>query len=287
MDNPFFNYLTPQLFPGQLRNQRQVSLGSLIRPYPHYGPLYEIGNHWRGRALSFARIEGAEDVQPRLQLPVRLRVHPREAADQQLQRSSTIFANTFRWQDSNQPRHRVTAAGTWDLPFGKGRPFSAMLRGRWMRQSAVGSWQACGRYSTGAFVRFGNLIANGNPCLDNPTPERWFDTSAFSRLPANTYVIRTNPMQYDCLTGRRFSQLDATLTKDFAVTESVRVELKMAAYNATNSLNRAGPNTDINSSQFGTGAVPGHARVQLRRADSGTRQHHRTGRWNSGLKIRF
>ena len=43
VDNPFFNYLTPQLFPGQLRNQRQVSLGSLIKPYPHYGPLYEIG----------------------------------------------------------------------------------------------------------------------------------------------------------------------------------------------------------------------------------------------------
>ena len=27
VDNPFFNYLTPELFPGQLRNQRQVSLG--------------------------------------------------------------------------------------------------------------------------------------------------------------------------------------------------------------------------------------------------------------------
>ena len=81
-------------------------------------------------------------------------------------------------------------------------------------------------------------------------------------------------MQYDCLTGPKFSQLDATLTKDFAVTERVRMELKMAAYNATNSLNRAGPNTDINSSQFGTGSLPGHAGGQLRRANSGTRQHH-------------
>jgi hypothetical protein len=167
------------------------------------------------------------------------------------------FSNTFRWQDSNQPRHRITAAGTWDLPFGKGRP----LLGDASRivDAAIGGWKLAGvwTYSTGAFVRFGNLIANGSPCLDNPTPGRWFNTDAFSRLPANTYVLRTNPLQYDCLTGPRFSQLDATLTKDFAVTERVRVELKMAAYNATNSLNRAGPNTDINSSQFGTALFQG------------------------------
>ena len=59
--------------------------------------------------------------------------------------------------------------------------------------AAIGGWKLAGvwTYSSGAFVRFGNLIVNGNPCLDNPTPERWFDTDVFSRLPANTYVIRT------------------------------------------------------------------------------------------------
>ena len=112
------------------------------------------------------------------------------------------FANTFRWQDSNQPRHRLTAAGTWDLPFGKGQEACRQTHLEAV-DAAIGGWKLAGvwTYSTGAFVRFGNLIANGNPCLDNPTPERWFDTSAFSRLPANTYVIRSNPMQYDCLTG--------------------------------------------------------------------------------------
>ena len=35
--NPFFNYLTPDKFPGQLRNQQQISLGSLLKPYPQYG----------------------------------------------------------------------------------------------------------------------------------------------------------------------------------------------------------------------------------------------------------
>jgi hypothetical protein len=34
--NPFYNYLTPDKFPGQLRNLATVSLGSLLVPYPQY-----------------------------------------------------------------------------------------------------------------------------------------------------------------------------------------------------------------------------------------------------------
>jgi hypothetical protein len=39
--NPFYQYLTPELFPGPLRNQRTVSIGSLLKPYPQYGTLTE------------------------------------------------------------------------------------------------------------------------------------------------------------------------------------------------------------------------------------------------------
>lgn len=256
VDNPFFNYLTPQQFPGQLRNQRQVSLGSLLRPYPQYGPLYTIGNVGAGERYQSLELKAQKMYSQGYNLLFAY-VYIREKLQINNFNDLDYFSNTFRWQDSNQPRHRITAAGTWDLPFGKGRP----LLGDASRvvDAAVGGWKVAGvwTYTTGAFVRFDNLIANGNPCLDNPSPDRWFDKNAFSRLPANTYVIRSNPMQYDCLTGPRFSQLDATLTKDFAVTEKVRVELKMAAYNATNSLNRAGPNTDINSSQFGQALFQG------------------------------
>ena len=35
--NPFYNYLTPDVFPGALRNQATVTRGSLLRPYPQYG----------------------------------------------------------------------------------------------------------------------------------------------------------------------------------------------------------------------------------------------------------
>lgn len=285
VDNPFFNYLTPQLFPGQLRSQRQVSLGSLIKPYPQYGPLYEIGVLGAGERYNSLELKAQKMYSRGFNLLFAY-VYIRERTEINSFNDVDAFTNTFRWQDSNQPRHRVTAAGTWDLPFGKGRPY--LTNASKAVDAAVGGWKAAGvwTYSSGAFIRFGNLIASGSPCVDNPTPGRWFDTTVFSRLPANTYVVRSNPLQYDCLTGPRFSQVDATLTKDFAVTERVRLELKMAAYNATNSLNRAGPNTDINSSQFGQALFQGTpaANFGAQTQELG----NITGRQvELGLKIRF
>jgi hypothetical protein len=39
--NPFYQYLTADKFPGPLRNQRTVSVGSVLKPYPQYAGLYE------------------------------------------------------------------------------------------------------------------------------------------------------------------------------------------------------------------------------------------------------
>src|SRR5205807_2998403 len=37
--NPFYQILTPLTFPGALRNQKTVTIGSLLTPYPQYGSL--------------------------------------------------------------------------------------------------------------------------------------------------------------------------------------------------------------------------------------------------------
>ena len=43
-----------------------------------------------------------------------------------------------------------------------------------------------------------------------------------------------NPLQFDNLRGPRYHVVDATISKEFSITERVRTELKMAAYNALN-----------------------------------------------------
>jgi hypothetical protein len=70
-------------------------------------------------------------------------------------------------------------------------------------------------------------------------------------------VLRTNPLQYGCLTGPMFFDLDGTLSKAFKVTEKVKMEFKMAAYNATNRLNRGDPDTNVTSSTFGQALFQG------------------------------
>jgi hypothetical protein len=101
------------------------------------------------------------------------------------------------------------------------------------------------------------MVVNGDPCSGGRRPQQWFNTAAFSPVPANTYVLRTNPLQYGCLTGPGFFDLDATLAKSFKIKERVKAELKMAAYNATNRLNRGDPDTNVYSSTFGQALYQG------------------------------
>ena len=70
-------------------------------------------------------------------------------------------------------------------------------------------------------------------------------------------MLRTNPLQYGCLTGPMFFDLDANLSKTFKITEKVKTEFKMAAYNATNRLNRGDPDTNVTSSTFGQALFQG------------------------------
>jgi hypothetical protein len=55
---------------------------------------------------------------------------------------------------------------------------------------------------------------------------------------------------YNGLTGPGVMQIDATLSKDFRVVERVRASLSMSAFNATNRLNRADPDLNVNSPTF-------------------------------------
>ena len=75
---------------------------------------------------------------------------------------------------------------------------------------------------------------NGDPHIDNPTPERWFNTAAFSRLP--DYTPRSNPWQYPGMTGPGYLNIDASLVKSFAVTERFRFALRMDSFNVLNNM---------------------------------------------------
>lgn len=254
--NPFYHYLSQTLFPGPLYNQQTVSLGSLLVPYPQYGGLYDLGVLGAGERYQSFEVKAQKAFSKGYNFLVTY-VYIREKAQTNGFLNGSVFndvqwySNDLEYQDSNQPRHRFNIAGTWELPFGKGKPLLGALPRA--ADAIVGGWKVAGLWTfiSGDFPQFGNLIVSGNPCISNPTPQHWFNTSVFSPPPANTYVLRTNPLQYGCLTGPHFWNLDGNLTKAFTVYEKVHAELKIAAYNVTNRLNRGDPDTNVYDSTFG------------------------------------
>ncbi len=254
--NPFYHYLNTTVMPGPLYYQPNVPLSSLLVPYPQYGPLYQIGN--------CCSLERYNQFQVTLQKPFTHGYNFMFAYVYTLERSQinnfndlTYFDNTMQWQDSNQPRHRINVVSTYELPFGKGQRF--LGEAPRLVDALVGGWKFTPvvQYISGDFPRFGNLMVTGNPCVSNPTLQHWFNTSAFAPIPANTYVLRSNPMQYGCLNGPSFFDIDANLAKDFRITEKFSAELRMTAYNALNQLNRADPDTNIYDSTFGQALYQG------------------------------
>jgi len=256
VSNPFYHYLNTTVNNGPLYNQQTVSLASLLVPRPQYGPLYEIGVCCAGERYNNIQLKAQKSFTHGFNF-LATYVYVNEKSQINNFNDQTYYNNTFQWQDSNQPRHRMNIVSTYELPFGKGRAY--MTDAPRVVDAVVGGWKITPvlQYISGDFPQFGNLIVTGNPCISNPTPDHWFNTSAFQPIPANTYVLRTNPLQYNCLTGPAFWDLDASLAKDFHITERVRAQLKMTAYNATNKLNRGDPDTGVYDSTFGQALYQG------------------------------
>ncbi|MCC6858844.1 MAG: TonB-dependent receptor [Bryobacterales bacterium] len=246
--NPFYQYLTPDKFPGQLRYQKTVTVGSLLKQYPQYGTL--------GQMLTPRMLNRYHALQLRVQRPFANGFGILWTYNYNRERQSNFFnaidqyADRFTFLDSNNPRHRMNIAGTYDLPFGKGRPW--MSDANAVVNAILGGWSTSWifSYNSGAFLRFGQLTVTGDPRISNPTRSRYFDTSVFK--PAEPYTPRTNPYQYAGVTGPRFGNLDATLSKFFPLRgESLRLEFKMEAYNLSNSFMASNPSMDVYSSLFG------------------------------------
>jgi len=262
--NPFRNYLTPDKFPGSLRNPSTVTLGSLLVPYPQYSSL--IQRNTNGRKLKSHLVE--------LRLQQRFRKglsfvaayaysndKRQEWFDDLTQYKSLTTNGSAGWEWrpaaestalGGNPRHRMTTVLTWQLPVGRGQAFLGNMPK--VLDGVIGGWQVSPstRYYSGRLLLFStSYIVDGNPKLENPTRDRWFDTSKFKGL-QDSFTPRTNPWFYDGLNGPSIFLADMTLTKMFNFDEKRRIEVRGEAYNLFNSITWALPELDIsNVANFG------------------------------------
>jgi hypothetical protein len=249
VDNPFYNYLTSDKFPGPLRFQEKVSLQSLMRPYPQYGDL-NVNDAIDGSNMRYHSLQIRVERRFSNGFSMLFGYNYNDQKDQVFYDNVDNFTQNWTWQKTNREQHRMSYAGTWDVPVGRGRtylnnahPALDGILGGWVLSSLM-SW------NSGAYLRFGGMVANGDPVVDNPQPGKWFDTSVFDILPA--FTRRSNPWQYDGLTGPGRFVMDLSIVKDFNITEKVKFVLRLDSFNAANNMTWADPNTNVSSSLFGT-----------------------------------
>ena len=139
---------------------------------------------------------------------------------------------------------------TWQLPVGRERQFLADIPTA--LDLVIGGWQytASTRYYSGRPLLFTtSYIVSGNPKLDSPTRDKWFDTSMFGIADSNT--PRSNPSFYDGLNGPGWTVTDMTLTKMFRLGSKYRLEARIEAYNAFNTIIWDNPDLTLSSANFG------------------------------------
>ena len=247
VDNPFYQILTPDKFPGGLRNQPQVSVNDLLRPHPQYNAITQ----WFSEGL-YRRYQS---IQLKAQRPFTggfnflVGYNYNRARNDEYFDGVDQFLDNLTLQDAPTPRHKFNAGGIYELPFGRGRRYGANLHPALNR--ILGGWAVSGiwQFISGEYLRFGAVQLSGNPVIENPTRDRRFDTSVVTRQP--DFTRRTNPLQLDGFKGPNIKSLDVTLGKDFKVTERISFELKLESYNMPNTFIGANPQLNPDNSLVG------------------------------------
>ena len=234
-----------------------ITQGALLRPYPQYGVINQTNTPGKKEHLHSFEIQAQRAYGKGLSVLVAF-AYQREQTQEFFDDLAT-FARRFEWRDTDTPRRRLTSAISWDIPIGKGR--SLLKDAPKGVDLIVGGWTftTFTRLYSGRPLFFTqNLIVDGNPKLDNPTQDRWFDTSKFHPLPTSTDPAlppnlhkRDNPWTFPGVEGPGIAQTDMTLSKSFHLTERFSLEARVESYNVFNHINLANPTVDFTSANFG------------------------------------
>jgi hypothetical protein len=241
--NPFYSILTTKEFPGTLRTQQRVSISSLLGAYPYYTELQEMGRPGLHNQYNSLQFRATRPMSDGYQFML-VYVYDVEKNQQFLGNTLDEFNSTPRYIISPDARHRINAMVVSELPFGKGRKY--LNTQHWLTDGAVGGWNFAATYAwrSGSFIAVGDWIMNGNPVLSARSGNQWFDGAAFSRK-TDVYTLRATQAYMPGLTNPGSWNLDFTMSKEFRVTERYRLELRLEAYNASNTWLQANPRTNV------------------------------------------
>ena len=179
-------------------------------------------------------------------------------------------------QDSNNPsaewarsnfdvRHRVTVSGVWELPFGPGRKWlhdgvAGLCLGNWDVQ-AVMSFQSGRPFTVGIHPDIDNSNTGranlgfgsndrpdlaGSPDLKKPSPDRWFNTAAYTFPTYGTF----GNVGRNSLDGPGYKNVNLALVRNVDM-GSGTLQLRLETFNLFNWTNFDLPDNFLGSPTFG------------------------------------
>ncbi len=158
-------------------------------------------------------------------------------------------------------RHVWSTSGIYELPFGKGRRYGASLGS--VGNALLGGWQIDGIITVQSGLPFTvtqqqGLLSNGtgnrpnriaSGTLANPTPDHWFDLTAFQATSDNTGTWGNSGR--GILRAPGLVQADLSLVKNTRFREHFEHQLKIEMFNAFNHPQFASPAASIGTASAG------------------------------------
>ncbi|MGH9719185.1 MAG: hypothetical protein ACRD8O_03165, partial [Bryobacteraceae bacterium] len=236
---------------------RNISRGSLLRPYPQ-----------------FSNVSVTESTGYSWYHSLQTRLEKRFSRGYTFQLSYTWSKTmeALEFLNATDPRpyesissldrvHRLVMSGIWELPFGRGRRFGAKLPKA--LDFIAGGWQlnAVIQRQSGPPLGFGDVwtLFTGNSGSvklpkDQRNVDRWFNTDAgFNKNTAQALGsnIRVSPLRFSDIRGDGQARWDLSAIKTFSITERVKTQFRAECINAWNHPNLSGPNTTPTNTAFG------------------------------------
>lgn len=270
--NPFYGHRNA----GGILAGPQVRRGQLLRPYPQFGELVGArdtgGMSWYNGLVVGAkkRMSRGLQLEGSYAWSKTLDVGEDTVQNEYDKLASRAIAQT-------DITHRFVISYLCELPFGRGRLWGNTASGvaNWL----IGGWQVNGISTYQSGLPLG-ISASNTAGLFNPrtsannngrsgklsgSPQdrltKWFDTSVFSQPAPFTFgsaSARIHDLRSD---GVR--NLDVSLFKEFQTTEKLKVQFRLEALNAFNTVRFSAPNTSVTSGSFGRVSAQANAPRQL------------------------
>jgi hypothetical protein len=169
-----------------------------------------------------------------------------------------------RGLSSQDQSYALVASALYELPFGRGKQFGGDVS-RWV-DYVIGGWQLNGIYSLLGGTPFSITVSGnpsstradlvGKPVVHPGNINNYVDSSAFA-VPAKNaggVFIAPGTAGRDIIRGPGLSNMDFALFKNFAITERIKSQFRVQAYNLTNTPHFANP-ADTNLSDGHVGLI--------------------------------